>query len=169
VKALLLAVWLAAIPAAAASASGFVLSEQPAPLPPVGFTDQDGKPLNLESFKGKVVVLDYWATWCPPCRSEFPALDRLQSRLADKGVVVVAVSLDRGGRPQVDRFYEQLRVAHLAKYLDPKSEGARALGLQGLPTALVIDRQGRQVARIEGPVEWDGPDVAKALDTLLQP
>lgn len=139
----------------------------PKTVPTLAFTDQDGHPLGLEPFKGKVVVLDYWATWCAPCRIEFPHLDKLQGRLADKGLVVIAVSLDRGGKPVVDRFYDEMHVANLAKYLDPSSASASALGLRGLPTTLVIDRQGREVARIEGVAAWDGPDVGKILDGLL--
>jgi thiol-disulfide isomerase/thioredoxin len=143
------------------------LEPTPKAVPALAFTDQDGHPLGLEPFKGKVVVLDYWATWCAPCKVEFPELDRLQGRLADKGLVVVAVSLDRGGRPAVDHFYDELHVAHLAKYLDPSSASATALGLRGMPTTLVIDRQGREVARIEGTAAWNGPEIGKILEGLL--
>ncbi len=143
------------------------LDPHPKAVPTLAFTDQDGHPLGLEPFKGKVVVLDYWATWCAPCRVEFPHLDQLQGRLADKGLAVVAVSLDRGGKPLVDRFYDEMHVAHLGKYLDPASAGATALGLRGLPTTLVIDRQGREVARVEGAAAWDGPEIGKILEGLL--
>jgi thiol-disulfide isomerase/thioredoxin len=148
-------------------AADLTLDPHPRVLPALTFTDADGHPLGLDRFKGKVVVLDYWATWCAPCREEFPRLDRLQGRLADKGLAVVAVSLDRGGRPLVDRFYDEIHVEHLAKYLDPHSASALALGLRGVPTTLIIDRQGREVARIEGPAAWDGPEIGKVLDGLL--
>lgn len=148
-------------------ASDLRLDTAPKAVPALTFTDQDGRSLGLEPFKGKVVVLDYWATWCAPCRVEFPQLDQLQGRMADKGLVVVAVSIDRGGKPVVDRFYDEMHVAHLAKYLDPSSASAIALGVRGLPTTLVIDRQGREVARIEGAVAWDGPEIGKVLEGLL--
>jgi thiol-disulfide isomerase/thioredoxin len=143
------------------------LDPHPKAVPAVAFADQDGHSLGIEAFKGQVVVLDYWASWCAPCRVEFPRLDQLQGRLAGKGLAVVAVSLDRGGRPAVDRFYDEMHVANLAKYLDPGSAGARALGLRGLPTTLVIDRQGREVARIEGIAAWDGPEIGKILEGLI--
>ncbi|PKU26664.1 TlpA family protein disulfide reductase [Telmatospirillum siberiense] len=150
-----------------AHAGELLLSSAPKLVPSVTFTDQDGRPLGLEAFKGKVVVLDYWATWCAPCRAEFPQLDKLQGRLADKGLVVVAVSLDRKGKPVVDRFYEDLRISHLGKYLDPSSHSATALGIRGLPTTLLIDRQGREVVRVEGEAAWDGPEIGKILEGLL--
>ncbi len=143
------------------------LDPQPKAVPALAFTDQDGHRLGLDPFKGKVVVLDYWATWCGPCRVEFPQLDSLQGRLADKGLAVVAVSVDRGGKPLVDRFYDELHIAHLAKYLDPTSAGTTALGVRGLPTTLIIDRQGREVARVEGEAAWDGPEIGKILEGLL--
>jgi thiol-disulfide isomerase/thioredoxin len=148
-------------------AADFHLDPHPKAMPALAFTDQDGHPVTLETFKGKVVVLDFWASWCGPCRIEFPLLDQLQERVADKGLAVVAVSLDRGGRPVVDRFYDEMHVAHLAKFLDPSSASASALGLRGLPTTLVIDRQGREVARIEGIAAWNGPEIGKILDDLL--
>jgi thiol-disulfide isomerase/thioredoxin len=148
-------------------AAGIRLDPHPKALPPLTISDQDGHSLGLEVFRGKVVVLDYWASWCPPCRVEFPRLDQLQEHFADKGLVVVAVSLDRGGRPVVDRFYDEMHVSHLAKYLDPSSASATALGLRGMPTTLVIDRQGREVARVEGIAAWDGPDIEKVLEGLL--
>lgn len=158
---------LAAMVGQSVQAAELRLSPVPKAVPALAFTDQDGHPLGLEAFKGKVVVLDYWATWCGPCRTEFPLLDRLQGRLADKGLAVVAVSLDRKGRPAVDRFYDDLHVAHLGKYLDPSSGSATALGILGLPTTLIIDRQGREVARVEGEAAWDGPEVGRILDGLL--
>jgi thiol-disulfide isomerase/thioredoxin len=140
----------------------------PKTLPEIDFTDQDGHPLRLDAFKGKVVVLDYWASWCAPCRVEFPALDRLQDRLGPQGLVVLAVSLDRGGRHAVDKFYDEVHPTHLPKYLDPLSAAARILGLRGLPTTLIIDRQGRQAAHVEGIAAWDGPEVSALLDGLLK-
>jgi thiol-disulfide isomerase/thioredoxin len=159
-----LLVLLAAFPADAAT---FALSREAKAVPAFSFTDQDGKPLALDAFRGKVVVIDYWATWCPPCRAEFPMLDRLQASLGPRGLAVVPISLDRGGRQAVDAFYRQLHIASLGEYLDPTNASSRALGLSGLPTALVIDRQGREVARVEGAVEWDSPAVRKQLEGLL--
>ena len=139
----------------------------PKPVPAFTFTDQDGKALSLADFKGKVVVLDVWATWCSPCRAEFPRLDRLQAALGDKGLAVVPVSVDLGGRKPVDKFYDDIGVKALSKYLDPGNESAKALGLRGLPTTLIIDREGREIARIEGEAPWDSSETLARFETML--
>lgn len=166
--------WLAAVlllagmgVAAAAAPGDIVMANPPKGMPELTFGDQDGRPLTLGDFQGKVVVLDYWATWCAPCRAEFPELDRLQERLAGQGLAVVPVSLDRGGRRSVDKFYDEMHVAHLGKYLDPANANVQALGLRGLPTTLIIDRQGREVARVEGGAAWEGPEIGQLLEALL--
>ena len=140
----------------------------PVAVPSISFTDDSGKPVTLDRFKGKVVVLDYWATWCEPCRAEFPALDQLQERLGPAGVEVVPVSIDRGGRAAVDPFYATLKIAHLAKYLDPKADSVAALHLRGVPTALILDRDGREVARLEGVAAWNGPEMDALFSRLLK-
>ncbi len=162
-----LALGLALLFGLPAAAADFTLAPQPKAVPGLAFADHDGHPLTLQSFKGKVVILDYWATWCAPCKAEFPQLDRLQGRLADKGLAVVAVSLDRGGMRAIDRFYDELHVANMGKFLDADGSGARALGIAGMPTTLLIDRQGREVARIEGTAPWDRPEMTAILERLL--
>jgi len=143
------------------------VTEAPKPVPSFSFTDQDGKELSLADFKGKMVVLDVWATWCTPCRAEFPRLDRLQAALGDQGLAVVPVSVDLGGLKPVDKFYGDIGVKALAKYLDPASASAKALGLRGLPTTLIIDRDGNEIARIEGEAPWDSPDTLKRFQAML--
>jgi thiol-disulfide isomerase/thioredoxin len=164
--ALFLLLLCAAVPARAATHS--LSMSAPKPVPAVSFLDSQGHRVSLDAFKGKVVVLDFWATWCQPCREEFPALDRLQGRLGPQGVVVLAVSVDRKGMPAVDKFYDTLKVANLSKYLDDSQEMANSMGIRGLPTTLVINRQGLEVARVEGPAVWDGPEMAAVLEALLK-
>ena len=142
-------------------------SAAPKPVPAFTFTDQDGKSLSLDDFKGKMVVLDVWATWCTPCRAEFPRLDHLQAALGAQGLAVVPVSVDLGGRKPVDKFYDDTKVKALAKYLDPANASAKALGLRGLPTTLIIDRDGNEIARIEGEAPWDSTETLAHFEALL--
>jgi thiol-disulfide isomerase/thioredoxin len=140
----------------------------PRPLPAtLAFSDANGKTVDIGAFQGKVVVLDYWATWCAPCKAEFPALDRLQERFAGQGLQVVPVSIDRGGRAAVDRFYGETKIANLPEYLDPTSTNAGPLELRGVPTTLILDRHGREVARVEGSVAWDSPEASRFFEQLL--
>lgn len=135
----------------------FVFAEPRTEVPALAFTDADGNPVSLADFRGKVVLLNVWATWCPPCVKEMPSLDRLQAALGGDGFQVVALSLDRGGKAQVEPFYMEKDLDHLAIYLDPKMTAMKALKLQGLPTTLLIDADGREIGRLPGEAEWDSP------------
>nr|WP_207456884.1 TlpA disulfide reductase family protein [Azospirillum sp. SYSU D00513] len=141
----------------------FKAAETPSPVADLAFTDGQGNATDLGAFKGRVVLLNLWATWCAPCVKEMPALDRLQAQLGGPGFEVVALSLDRGGKEQVDPFYEKTGINNLKRYYDTPSASMRALTLRGLPTTLLIDAQGRELGRIEGAVEWDSPEVVEFL------
>jgi thiol-disulfide isomerase/thioredoxin len=106
--------------------------------------------------RGKVVVLNLWATWCAPCVREMPALDRLQALVGGPDAEIVALSLDRGGMAQVGPFFERLGLANLAIYLDPPSEAMKTFRPRGLPTTIIVGRDGRELGRVEGELAWDG-------------
>lgn len=128
-------------------------------LPKVGFENAAGKPLTLADFRGKVVLLNIWATWCSPCREEMPALDRLQAKLGGPDFEVVALSIDRDGISAVRKFFDEVGIKDLALYVDPSGQASSTLGAIGVPTTLMIDRTGRELWRVAGPVEWDQPNV----------
>jgi thiol-disulfide isomerase/thioredoxin len=147
------------------------LRETPAGKPiPEGlvFLDAEGRETRFDAFRGKGLVVNFWATWCPPCVAEMPALDRAHAALARDGIEVLALSSDRGGRAQVEPFYARTGLRHLAIWLDPRGAAGRAFGVRGLPTTLILDRAGQEVARLEGEAEWDRPEILAAIRRLVR-
>jgi len=144
----------------------FIPASPPQPAPDVSFTDADGNPVSLSDFKGKLVLVNLWATWCAPCLREMPSLGRLQSRLGDR-ITVAAISEDRGGGKAVEPLAAKLELKSVKIYLDPKSAVGQAFKVQGLPTSLLIDREGRVLGRVHGAAEWDSPKILAVLRSFL--
>ena len=132
-------------------------------MPGLKFQDAQGRERTLADFRGKVVLLNVWATWCAPCREEMPALDRLQAQLGGPAFQVVAVSVDQQGRDVAQRFFKEIGVKSLDFYIDPSARAAFQLDAKGLPVSILIDRQGRQVGRKLGAVAWDSGEVVEDL------
>lgn len=132
-------------------------------LPDLGFVDKRGEARHLSDFRGRVVLLNLWATWCPPCRKELPTLDHLQALLGGPGFEVVALSIDRGGLAAVTSYFDQFDVRALRVYVDSSARALSRIGGMALPTTLLIGRDGREIARHVGPAEWDRPDVVTLL------
>ena len=145
----------------------FVRKAQPEPLPNVVFQNGDGQPVSLDSFKGRVVLLNLWATWCLPCRREMPALDRLQTALGSADFEVVALSIDRAGAAGGRKFLDGVGVSKLKLYVDPSAKLGNELKAVGLPTTLLIDRQGREIGRLIGPAEWDDAEAQKLVKQAM--
>jgi thiol-disulfide isomerase/thioredoxin len=140
------------------------LHEAPVDLPQVVLLDaSDGEHL-LAAYKGKWVVLNFWATWCAPCRHEMPSLDRLQVALPE--IAVVPVATGRNAVPGIERFFAEENITNLPILRDPKSELARAMGVLGLPVTVILNPEGQEVARLIGDAEWDSAS-AKAILTAL--
>jgi thiol-disulfide isomerase/thioredoxin len=154
-------------PASAASspATGLRLvpAKKPVPLPEVRFTDGEGRPMALADFRGRMVLLNVWATWCTPCREEMPTLDRLQAQLGGPDFEVVALSIDHDGIAAVRKFYREISIKHLRSYNDPEMRATTALGVLGIPATLLIDREGREIGRALGPAEWDASEVIETI------
>lgn len=136
---------------------------------PMDFTFQDkqGASVRLKDFRGQVVMVNFWATWCAPCVAEMPALDRLQADLGPDGLEVLTLSQDRGGPFQVDRFFTDNALTHMVPYFDDKGATGRTLGVRALPTTLIFDRQGRQAVRHLGVADWDAGHVREILEGML--
>jgi len=153
--------------AAADAPQKFAIHPEPKPVPEIQFQDSEGKGLTLADFRGKLILLNIWATWCLPCRQEMPTLDRLQAELGGPDFQVLALSIDRGGFEAITKFYAEIGVKHLAMYLDSSTEAASTLGAVGLPTTLLIDRDGREIGRLVGPAEWDSSDMIAFIRSYL--
>ncbi len=137
----------------------------PRPLPGITFEDGNGKAVTLADFRGKTVLLNVWATWCPPCREEMPSLDALQKALGGPGFEVLALSIDSGGAAAVKRFYKEMGIASLAIYVDPGMRAPSQLATPGVPTTLLIDREGRELGRHAGPAQWDSPEALRVISS----
>ena len=135
--------------------------------PVIAFADSQGAPKTLADFSGRVLIVDFWATWCVPCRQEMPAFERLQQKLGARGLFVVPIAIDARGLPAVEAFYRDNGVANLPIYLDTSREAAKKIGFAGIPSALIVDRRGREAARIEGPINWESSRIIALLERLL--
>ncbi|MFQ5757711.1 MAG: TlpA family protein disulfide reductase [Acidiferrobacterales bacterium] len=144
------------------------LLQEPRLLPELRFADVSGRPMTLRDFRGKVVLLNLWATWCGPCREEMPALDRLQAKLGGPEFEVVALSIDQGGVPVIQDFYKELQLQALGIYSDPTMMAPSTLNVLGIPTTLVVNREGQEISRYLGPAEWDSPEIVTVIQGYLQ-
>ena len=151
---------------AARAVQGLEIHPSPRPVPALDIRDGDGNPAPLEGLRGKAVLLNLWASWCMPCVAELPALDRLKPKLESRGVAVVPLSLDRSGKIAVVNTFARLGIANLAIRTDEARTAAEKLSASVLPISLLLDSQGREVARYIGAAEWEGPEAARMLDAL---
>jgi thiol-disulfide isomerase/thioredoxin len=150
-----------------ASSTPFARAATPKAVPELRFVDAAGRSLTLADFRGKVVLLNIWATWCAPCREEMPALDRLQAKLGGAHFQVVALSVDQQGVPIARKFYSEVGIKALPLYIDPSAKAAFTLDAAGLPATLLLDRAGREIGRHLGPVKWDDPEMLERLQRAI--
>jgi thiol-disulfide isomerase/thioredoxin len=146
----------------------FVAKTSPEVLPEIEFQDAAGKTRTLAEWRGKVVLLNIWATWCAPCRHEMPSLDRLKQAMAGKDFDVVALSIDRDGIAKAKAFLDEIKVTSLEPLIDATSRSASALKVIGVPTTLLIDAQGREIGRLVGPAEWDSEDAKRLVEAAIK-
>jgi thiol-disulfide isomerase/thioredoxin len=137
-------------------------------VPDMALSDLEDAPRSLDEWQGRWIVLNFWATWCAPCRKEMPSLDRLAGALESDDMVVVTVATGRNPLPALTRFLAEIEVKNLPALRDPKSQLARAMGVLGLPVTLVINPQGQEVARLIGDAEWDSADALAVLNALTE-
>ncbi len=154
-------------PLATGAMTTFVFKPAPEPMPDIRFVNGSGEALSLASFKGKVVLLNLWATWCAPCREEMPALDKLQAELGSDRFEVVALAIDKGGVEGAKKFLSDIKAGKLGVYADPTAKEGTRLRVIGMPTTILIDAEGREVGRLIGPAHWDSADAKRLIEAQL--
>ena len=143
----------------------------PVPQPAVdgAFTDLDGGNHSLADFRGKVVVLNFWATWCAPCREEMPSLDRLQAETGGADLAVLTVATGRNSPQGISRFFEDEGITALPRYTDADMSLARSMAVFGLPVTVILDRDGQEVARLTGGADWNSESARAILAAIAAP
>ncbi len=146
------------------------VAKDPTQAPALSFDSPDGKKLTLADFKGKALVLNLWATWCVPCRAEMPALDKLQAAEGGPNFEVVAINIDTARRERAPAFLDEIGVKTLTRYADPSADSFETLRLAGkalgLPTSLMIDKDGCELGVVAGGANWVSPEAIAAVKTL---
>ena len=137
------------------------------PAPDIAVSSLQNVPLRLSDLKGKVVLLNFWATWCPPCREEIPSMIKLNNFMAGKPFQMVAVSIDEGGQSSVELFLKESGFG-LPAYIDPENKASKTYGITGVPETFIIDKNGILKKKVVGPLAWDSPEVIGFLEGLMK-
>ena len=153
------------MPLAKGEVAAFAPNSSPRRATPLEFKDGTGRAVSLEDFKGRVVLINLWATWCVPCIAELPELDSFAGAAAGKGIKLIAVSQDQEGAKTVDPFLAKRKFANLKRYLDAES-GLGFAYAANLPTTVLYDARGKEVARVIGAMEWNGPEAQALLKEI---
>ncbi|MCQ0092019.1 TlpA disulfide reductase family protein [Roseovarius sp. M141] len=133
------------------------------------FTTQDGGTATLADFEGKYVLLNFWATWCAPCRKEMPMLSELQTEFGGDDFEVLTLATGRNPVPAIEGFFDEIGVTNLPTHRDPGQKVARDMGVLGLPITVIIDPEGREVARMQGDAHWSSDSAKAMIAGLIQP
>lgn len=151
----------------ASAMAAFIKHPVPKDMPVIRFSDGAGAAKDLSQWKGKVVLLNLWATWCAPCRKEMPELSKLQKLLGSSEFEVVALSEDLKGAEASAAFLKDSGSENLALYVDPKATALVALQSAGLPTTLLIDRSGKEIGRLLGPADWASDEAQNLVKAAI--
>jgi thiol-disulfide isomerase/thioredoxin len=147
--------------------AAFLVKPERPQLPDFAFLNSEGQEVRLSSWKGRVVLVNLWATWCAPCRKEMPTLAALQGKLGSKDFEVLAISLDRKGLAASSAFLKETGAEQLKLYVEPTARLLNDLQALGLPATVLVDRQGREIGRLLGPAQWDSPEAQKLIKAAI--
>lgn len=146
---------------------GLMFHAAPMDVTDATFTHIDGGEFQLSDFEGQVILLNFWATWCAPCREEMPSLDALNQELGGEDFQVVTLAMGRNPIPAIERFFEEEGIATLPTYLDPQQAVGRDMSVFGLPITVVIDRSSQEIARYRGDADWASEDAINLLRAVI--
>ena len=133
----------------------------------VAFMSEDGEEMTLADLNGQYTLLNFWATWCAPCRKEMPDLAALQTQLGGEDFQVVTVAIGRNPRPAMEAFFDEIGVDNLPLHTDARQSFSRSMGVLGLPVTLIIDPQGDEIARLQGDADWHSYSAAAIIQALI--
>src|ERR1700681_550108 len=160
-------------PLAQGEVAALTMATAPLRLPDLAFEDAEGKPKKLSDWRGRAVLVNLWATWCLPCRKEMPALESLQTRLGGANFEVVAVNIDTRDPEKPKNFLKDANLTRLGYYSDQKAkvfQDLKGVGRAlGMPTSVLVDGQGCEIATIAGPAEWASDDAVKLIKAAMKP
>jgi thiol-disulfide isomerase/thioredoxin len=161
------------VPLARGEVAAIKPAEEPLRVPALAFQDASGTPKTLADWRGRVTLVNLWATWCVPCRKEMPALDALQAKLGSDRFEVVAVNIDTHNPDKPKAFFRDTGIGRLAYFADPSAQAFRDLKAVGraigMPTTLLVDASGCELASLAGPAEWDSDDAVNLVRAALTP
>ncbi|MGB7261413.1 MAG: TlpA disulfide reductase family protein [Albidovulum sp.] len=143
-----------------------VFLDTPVVAPEIPFTDASGVEHRLSDWRGQYVLVNFWATWCAPCRKELPALDALNRDFATKGFAVLTIATGRNPVPAITRLFAEVGVETLPILLDPSQDLSREMGVFGLPVSVLLDAEGHEIARLSGDADWNGASARAIISTL---
>lgn len=143
-----------------------LIESTPAPAPDLPFSDLDGGTHSLADYRGKLLLVNFWATWCAPCREEMPSLDALQRQMGDDGFAVLTIAAGRNPPPAIRKFFAEAGITDLPTLIDPSMALARAFGVLAMPISVLIDAEGREIARMAGDADWASPAALALIGQL---
>ncbi len=141
----------------------FLEPNKEASLREINFYDIENNQFFLEDFKGKVLLINLWATWCLPCKIEMPALDRLQASIGDNNFEVIAIAVEKTNILKIQEFYQEIGLNNLKIYHDNSTKSGLYSKAKGLPLTFLLDHEGNEVGRRDGPWEWDDDEVIEII------